>query len=330
MPSSPTPALTRSPDALLATSTRNGLIECRYYGSVVVLGPTGDVLFDVGSATDAVYGRSSNKPLQAVAMLRAGVTLDDRQLALATASHSGSREHLDVVMSTLRAAGLTEAALRNVAARPLGAPEALEFARSGEKPSALTMNCSGKHAAMLATCVKNGWDTLSYLDPTNPLQALVTEVVEELAGETSTTIGVDGCGAPAHALSLRGLARAFSRIMRGDDRSAEGRVVAAIRRHPDLVGGRGRDVTRLLRAEPTWIAKDGADGVFAAALPDGTAVAVKISDGSAVVRVPVLLGALVAAGVGVDGEAESLMSVMVTGGGQPVGELRSVLPGLQR
>ncbi len=78
------------------------------------------------------------------------------------------------------------------------------------------MNCSGKHAAMLATCVAAGWPTASYTDPGHPLQAQIRQAVERLAGEPVAAIGVDGCGAPLFAISLTGLARAFRALVRAE------------------------------------------------------------------------------------------------------------------
>ena len=154
------------------------------------------------------------------------------------------------------------------------------------------MNCSGKHAAMLATCVANGWPTSTYRDPDHPLQVSLRGTVERLAGEPVAAVGVDGCGAPLFALTLTGLARAFAAIATAADGTPEHRVAAAIRRYPEWLGGTRRDVTRLVAGVPGLIAKDGAEGVYAAALPDGRAVALKIDDGGQRARPPVMVAAL--------------------------------------
>jgi L-asparaginase II len=186
------------------------------------------------------------------------------------------------------------------------------------------MNCSGKHAAMLATCVANHWPTGSYRDPDHPLQVAVRRTVERLAGEQVGAVGVDGCGAPLFALSLTGLARAFAAIATAPAGSPEHRVATAIRRHPEWLGGTGRDVTRLVAGVPGLIAKDGAEGVYAAALPDGRAVALKIDDGASRARPPVMVAALRA--LGVDAPVlDELAEVPLLGGGQPVGAVRAVL-----
>jgi L-asparaginase II len=181
------------------------------------------------------------------------------------------------------------------------------------------MNCSGKHAAMLATCVGQGWPTAGYLDAQAPVQRALTATLERLAGEPVRHLAVDGCGAPQHALTLRGLARAFTTIATGG--GACRRTAAAMTARPDLVGGSGREVTDLMAGIPGLVAKDGAEGVFAAALPDGSAVAVKVVDGATRAAVPVLVAGLRALGV----EAEvldRLAATPVLGGGVPVGVLR--------
>jgi L-asparaginase II len=184
------------------------------------------------------------------------------------------------------------------------------------------MNCSGKHAAMLATCVDRGWSVGTYREPDHPLQQALRAAVEELAAEPVTMAGVDGCGAPLWGLSLHGLARAFRSIVLGSAGSPEARVTAAITAHPWWVGGTGRDVSLLVEGIPGLIAKDGAEGVYAAALSDGRAVALKIEDGTSRARAPVMVAAL--RRLGVDAPVlEELAVVPVFGGGQRVGEVRA-------
>ncbi len=219
-------------------------------------------------------------------MLRAGLDLDGKLLALACASHSGEPFHLDGVREILAGAGLDESALQTPPDYPVDEVEKLAYVARGGQPAAVAMNCSGKHAAMLATCVHNGWPTTSYRDPAHPLQQAVREAIEDLAAERVSATGVDGCGAPVFGLTLAGLARAFRAIALAGDGTAEQRVAASIRSHPEWLGGTRRDVTRLIEGVPGLIAKDGAEGVYAAALPDGRAVALKIEDGGQRARPP--------------------------------------------
>jgi L-asparaginase II len=311
-------------DALLAEVTRNGFVECRHYGSVVVIDPGGSVCFSIGIPEAQTFGRSANKMMQAVAMLRSGLHVSQKQLALTTASHSGGTEHLAVVESILNEAHLRVAHLQNIAAPPLGRVEYDKFVASGDKASALTMNCSGKHASMLSTCVQCGWDLDSYLNPAHPLQQRITETIAEFTGETTEGIGVDGCGAPAHRVSLTGLAESLHRMVISESTSLEGHVASAIRDYPTLVGGSGRDVTEFLLAAPGWVGKDGADGVMVLASPDGFAVALRIIDGAERPRIPVGLAALGAAGVLLPTLPDAMLRPVILGGGKPVGHIETV------
>ena len=305
----------------LVEVVRSGFVECLHRGSVVALDADGSVAFAVGDPERPILPRSSNKPMQAVAMLRAGLDLDGKLLALACASHSGEPFHLDGVREILASAGLDESALQTPPDYPVDEVEKLAYVARGGQPAAVAMNCSGKHAAMLATCVRNGWPTTSYRDPAHPLQQAVREAIEDLAAERVSATGVDGCGAPVFGLTLVGLARAFRAIALAGDGTAEQRVVAAIRSHPEWLGGTRRDVTRLIEGVPGLIAKDGAEGVYAAALPDGRAVALKIEDGGQRARPPVMAAALARLGVDAPVLAE-LRSTPLLGGGEPVGDVR--------
>jgi L-asparaginase II len=309
-------------EPVLVELVRSGVVESVHRASVLAVRPDGSEALALGVVDRPVFPRSSNKPLQAVGLLEAGwEPPDDETLALATASHSGEPPHLTVVRRTLAAAGLDEGALGCPAMLPLSEPAAHALLQAGGEASPLTMNCSGKHAAMLATCVANGWPVTAYLDAGAPVQVALTRTLERLAGEPVQHVAVDGCGAPQHALTLRGLARAFATLATGD--GACRRTAAAMTRRPDLVGGTGREVTDLIAGIPGLVAKDGAEGVFAAALPDGSAVAVKVADGATRAAVPVLVVGLRALGV----EAavlDRLATTPVLGGGVPVGVLRPV------
>ncbi len=309
---------------VLAHVVRSGFVEGVHHGTAVALGAGGSTVLAAGDPAAPVFARSSMKPLQAAAMLHAGLDLDGHLLALATASHSGERYHQDGVLRILAGAGLGPEALGNVADLPLDETDRVAWRAAGRAPEPLAMNCSGKHAAMLATCRVNDWPVEGYLDPGHPLQRAIRDTVETLAGEPVTAIGVDGCGAPLMAISLLGLARAFGRIAAAAPGSAEGRVAEAIRRHPEWLGGTGRDVTELIRAVPGLIAKDGAEGVYAAALPDGRAAALKIADGADRAR-PVVMAALLRR-LGVQGEAlDAFATAPVLGGGREVGRIEEVL-----
>ncbi|MFF5499214.1 asparaginase [Streptomyces aquilus] len=309
--------------APVAHLIRGGVVEGIHYGSVVVLGADGRVEFQLGDIEAAFYPRSALKPVQAVAMVRAGLPLDGELLSLAAASHSGEERHLAGTRRILELAGVGEDALRNVPDMPFDPGVRDAWVREGRAASRLAQNCSGKHAAMLYTCVLNGWPLDGYLDPAHPLQQAIAEIVEDLTGQRIARVTVDGCGAPLFSVSLNGLARAVSRIAAAVPGTPEARVADAMRAHPEMASGAGRDVAALMRAVPGLLAKDGFEGVQVAALPDGRAVAVKIADGANRARVPVAAAALAWAGVDASLLTE-FQGEALLGGGEPVGCVRPV------
>lgn len=302
----------------IAVTSRSGFDESLHHGAAVVVDAGGDVVWSLGDPQLVVYPRSACKPLQADAMIECGLPLTPEQLALACASHDGTTRHCDVVRSTLASVGLDESALGNTPDLPLDTPTAEAYLAAGGQRTPLTMNCSGKHAAMVATCVVNRWPVEEYLHPEHPLQQAITTRIEQLAGPVAH-IGVDGCGAPAHAFALADLARSFGALA-----SRRGPVWSAMTTHPVLVGGERRRVTRLMQAVPGLLAKDGAEGMFAAGLPDGRGVAVKIGDGAARAAGVVLAAALAEVGVDID---PSRFADPIRGHGATVGSVRPVFGG---
>ncbi|MGB6021156.1 MAG: asparaginase, partial [Ornithinimicrobium sp.] len=290
---------------VVATVTRSGLVESVHHGIVVATDADGSVVFGHGAHDIPIYPRSSNKPLQAVAMLRSGAVIEGELLALASASHNGEDFHLDGVRRILALAdeGLTEADLQNTPDYPYDDAVKHRWIAAGHGAESIAQNCSGKHAAMLVTCVAAGWEMSTYLHPDHRLQRAMTTAIEDLSGERVAATGVDGCGAPVMAISLAGLARAFGSMAAAPAFTPAGRVASAMSAHPRFVGGTGRDVSALMEAVPGLVAKDGAEAVYAVGLPDGRGVAVKITDGSARVRAAVVLKALQALGVHGDGDA---------------------------
>ena len=305
---------------LLAVTRRSDMVESQHFGAVVALERDGSIAFCVGDPHTVVYPRSSMKPLQAAAMVSAGLDLPPQLLALVCASHDGRPEHLAATREILKRAGLDESALGNTTDYPLDETEHEKAIREGKQRSSLQMNCSGKHSGMLATCVAAGWKhDLSYLSPDHPLQRHITATIPSLAGEPAAHIGVDGCGAPAHAMSLVGLARAFRGVAIAEPGTPQHRVAQAMTSHPEMVGGPTRDVTRLMQGVPGLVAKDGAEAVFAVGLPDGRAVALKVSDGANRARPPVMQAALARLGVGLEKVDPATWDSPVWGHGRRVG-----------
>jgi L-asparaginase II len=306
---------------VVAEVVRSGFAESRHHGAVAGLAADGTQVISVGRTGVPFFPRSANKPLQAVAMVRHGLGLDSELLALAAASHSGEDFHVDGVRKILSSAGLSEDDLRCPVSWPVDVETAKRLIARGEDMSRIRMNCSGKHAAMLATCVHNGWPTDTYLAPDHPLQQAIRSTIEDLAGEQSPAAGVDGCGAPLFALTMAGLARAFRTLVLSAPDTPERRVADAMRAHPEWTSGTSRDERRLMDAVPGLLVKAGAEGVNAFALGDGRSGAVKIDDGSARARTPVTAAALRLLGTVVPDE---LATVAVTGGGAVVGAVRAV------
>jgi L-asparaginase II len=311
-----------SVNPVLAEVVRSGFVESRHRGVVVALAANGMFAFTAGSANAPVFPRSSNKPLQAAAMLRVGLPLEGELLALAAASHSGEDFHAQGVHDILDHGGLTPDDLRCPPALPIDEPTARRLIRESDTPeSRVRNNCSGKHAAMLVTCIANDWPTDTYLDPQHPLQRHTRKVIEELAREPVPATGVDGCGAPVFALTLGGLARAFRALVLAEPGTPERKVADAMRKFPEWTSGTTRDENRLMASVPGLLLKAGAEGVDAFALPDGSAAAVKIEDGNSRARTPVTVAIL--ARLGAQPPAE-LATTVVTGGGSPVGQVRPV------
>ncbi|WP_165984883.1 asparaginase [Streptomyces sp. YIM 98790] len=309
---------------VLAEVVRSGFVEGHHRGALVLLEADGSVRRAVGDVTSPVYPRSSNKPMQAAAALRAGAALTGPRLALAAASHAGEEFHQRLVREMLADAGLDETALGCPPDLPLDRPAAEAQLAAGHGRTRTAMNCSGKHAGMLTACVAAGWSTADYLDPGHPLQQLIRESVEAATGEPVAHTGTDGCGAPLLAFSLTGLARAFRSYVLAAPGTPGRQVADAMRAHPEYVAGTRQTDTAVMRAVPGALAKAGAEGVQALALPDGRALAFKIEDGNSRARGPVLAAALAGLGVeaaGLDGIAASPL----LGGGRPVGAVRAVL-----
>ena len=314
-------ALSAAP--VVAHVVRAGFVESVHRGTAVVTAPDGSVELEIGDASGPVFPRSSSKPLQAIAMVRAGLGTDGRLLSLACASHSGEQFHVDAAREILASAGLTETDLQNTPDYPYDDAARIAWVASGHPKQSIVQNCSGKHASMLATCVVNDWDLATYRDPGHPLQVAVAETVRELTGAEPSAVAVDGCGAPIHAVPLSALARSFGRLASAAD-GPEAKVAQAIRDFPEYLGGTRRDVTTLIRGVDGLVAKDGAEAVYAVGLPDGRGIAVKVADGTSRARSVVLAAVLRRIGVGSDDVLAVLEQSPVLGHGQPVGAVVAV------
>jgi L-asparaginase II len=320
---------------ILADVVRSGFVEGHHRGSVVVTAPDGTVEWSVGVVDRPMFPRSSNKPMQALGMLRSGLDLDGELLALAGASHSGEEFHLAGVRRILAGAGLDESALRTPPAYPIDEQARDEWVRTGHAVDPITMNCSGKHAAMIATCRANGWPIHDdarakspdgvwgrddYRSPEHLVQKAIRTAIEDSAGEKVSYVAVDGCGAPLLAISLAGLARSFGLFAAAAPETFEGRIANAFRAFPDYASGSRRDESALMKAVPGLLCKAGAESVYAVGLADGRGIAVKVEDGQPRARAVVM--AAVLQHLGIDNEViDTQTRFPLYGGGVEVGSV---------
>jgi L-asparaginase II len=271
---------------ILATVTRSDIEESLHLGHLIVLNSDGSTYLSKGSPELPIFPRSAVKSLQASAMLKAGLAVNDEELAIICASRSGSQKHIDLVIKMLEKREIPLSALKNSVDKPLGEKEKISW---GEKlPNQLAQNCSGKHAGMLITCKHNSWDMSTYLETSHPLQIVIKNEIEELSGEDVSAVSIGGCGAPLFAISLIGLARSISNLVTSKNPVYK-RIVTACTTYPELVAGQGRLTTRLMKAIPGLFMKEGAEGVQVCALSDGRVISIKIIDGSWRPVAPILM-----------------------------------------
>ena len=302
---------------VLAELTRNGLVESIHTGHLIMLNADGSVHKIKGSVDMPIFPRSTVKCMQASAMVRSGLKLEPRLLALAQASHSGAAMHQAGVLEILAGVGLSESDLQCAFDKPLGDAERIAW---GDKPATrLAMNCSGKHAGMLATCVANGWDIKSYLNADHPLQVAVLAEIESLAGAKVSNKTFDGCGAPLFALTTHELANAIRNITISKD-PVHVEVMSAARGYPEMVAGEGRLTTRTMKSVPGLFMKEGAEAVEVVSMSDGRTLVFKISDGSWRAFGAIMHAALLEWGITTTEEAFN-----VYGGANIVGGMRAVL-----
>jgi L-asparaginase II len=323
---------------ILADVVRSGFVEGHHRGSVVVTGPDGTVAWSAGIVDEPMFPRSSNKPMQALGMLRTGLPLEGPLLALAGASHSGEKIHLDGVQEILGKAGLDASALRTPTAYPVAEADRDAWVRAGRTPERIAMNCSGKHASMILTSTLKGWQIHDpatendpqarwgrddYRSPEHPLQQAIRTAIEDSAAEKVSYVAVDGCGAPIFALSLAGLARSFGLFAAAAPDTFEGQVAQAFRDFPEYASGTTRDEAELIRGVPGLFCKIGAEGVYAAGLADGRGIAIKVEDGDAAKRARQVVMAATLRRLGIDQPViEQHIALPVIGGGVTVGSTR--------
>ncbi|MEM6461299.1 MAG: asparaginase [Pseudomonadota bacterium] len=278
---------------VLVEVTRGGRVESAHRGSAVVVDETGRTLFSAGDPQAPVFPRSAIKAMQALPLVETGAAdayrFGDVELALACASHSGEPAHVEGVASMLAAAGLMREALECGSHWPSNHAATVALARSGQDPTALHNNCSGKHAGFICTAKHLGIGHEGYVSYHHPVQKMLRQALTELTGAhlAIDNCGTDGCSIPTYAVPLQSIASGFVRMITGDGLEpirarAARRIFDACMAKPFFVAGTHRTCTRLMETQPGAIfAKTGAEGVFCAALPrQAIAVAIKCDDGN--------------------------------------------------
>jgi len=310
----------------LAHVVRSGLVEGVHSGSAVVVGAEGEIIWSVGDIHKTMFPRSSNKLMQSLAMVKSGLPLHDELLALSCSSHSGEDFQVEGIRRILSQAGLATKNLKCPADYPLDESARNELILQGAKKSALTMSCSGKHAAMLLTCAINDWDVENYCSADHPLQLACKSAMEVSTGVPVEVVGIDGCAAPSMSSNLLGLARSFSQFSGPAANDDERMIANAVRLYPEYVAGTWRDATKLMQGLPGAIAKDGAEGVYGIGLGDGRALALKIDDGAERARIAVAMSILRnVLGVVSQEVDRQIERRVVLGGGLPVGKIESLV-----
>ena len=307
------------PDPLIVEVVRGAIVESVHLADAAVLDDNGVLIDSAGDPLTHAAFRSSAKPVQAGVYLTNGwEPASTEHLAIACASHTGEPEHIRMVDAVLERAGLGRDALLCPPALPN--PSVPSAAAQAGRPEPVFHNCSGKHAAMLATCASRGWPLETYREQQHPLQQAIHEAVEHVTASLLET-AIDGCGVVTFAAPLAALARGFGAV-RAEDPYA--RAAAAMRAHPFLVAGTGRLSTAAMGTIAGLTAKGGAEGLICAA-GDGFSLAAKVRDGSARATGPVLLELLRRLGVLPEDLPAGLVPHLrppVLGGGRPVGQVR--------
>lgn len=283
---------------ILAQVVRGETVESIHRGHLIIIDGDGETLFSLGNPETVTFWRSSAKAFQAIPFLTSGAAdefgFTTDEISLACGSHSGERMHTKTAARMLDKIELTERDLRCGAHLPFDEKRAAEMIHEGETPTQLHNNCSGKHAAMLAFCVKTNADIKTYEQLEHPLQEAILETVEKFTDvpASAVKIGIDGCAAPNFAVPVSAMAKAFARLVNPPESFDEAtkkacrRIVAAMIEFPEMIGGTERLDTMLMReGGGKLISKIGAEGVYSAGVlpcemyPKGLGIALKIEDG---------------------------------------------------
>ena len=282
-----------SNNPLTVEVTRGDMVESRHMGACVVVDADGGILRAWGDQDRVVYPRSAIKPLQTLVLIETGAAdayqLTDAELALASASHGATSEHVDGIGAWLKRIGLGPEDLECGGHDPTDADAAKALFRAGKEPGRIHNNCSGKHTGFLCTALHMGEPTKGYLNPGHPVQDRLFAMLGEMGGAdlSQAPRGVDGCGIPVFGMPLKAMAQALARMadpkgLSANRAAAAKQIFQAMTAHPRLVAGPGRfDTLAMEAAKGTVAIKTGAEGMYAGIVPGlGLGIALKIDDGA--------------------------------------------------
>ena len=272
-------------------------MESSHSASAVIIDPSGEILAEYGDSQMRTYIRSAAKPFQIMPALELGFQskfgLSDEEIAVCCSSHSGETVHIERVQSVLQKTEIDPSSLRCGIHPPLGVEVRRMLRVSGETPTVLHNNCSGKHSAMLATAKIKGESLEDYLNPDHPVQQRILEVIEEFSEEENIHIGVDGCSAPVYYLQLKSIAMMYHKLASDNDNVIASDVWEKMTSNPLMIAGSGRfDSVLMEDGKGTLLSKMGAEGVQCMSLktPAGpVGLAVKVHDGTRRAVLPAVL-----------------------------------------
>ena len=279
---------------LLSITTRGDSPETLHYGWICVLNKDKKIIFQKGSISDKVFLRSAAKPIQAIPLTECIKGLTPKEIAIICGSHTGSKEHINVLNGFIKKYKLLVTNLQCGIHQPLDETERNRLIKQDKKPIVLHNNCSGKHLGMLLCCKKNNWDLKTYLNLNHKLQKSIINHIKNLSEVKNLSVATDGCSAPTFSLPIINIAKLFSNFTNPEYSQYKKykKIIMAMNTYPYYVGGKGQIDSEIMRSSKlNLISKVGAEGIIVAAY-NGNSAIIKIADGSPKIRSTVFINLL--------------------------------------
>jgi len=325
----------------LVEVTRANIVESVHYGDVVVVNYDGKILYELGDPNRLTFMRSSAKPIYAVAIFENNIIekygLDLKEAALLFSSHSGEKEHIEILNNIMEKTGIELEALQCGVHEPINKEAARELLSAGKEPNRLHCNCSGKHMGYIAAAKSKGIPVENYYKPEHEFQKDILKVLADFSGieESNIIKGIDGCGMTVHAIPLKNIATAYANLcnekfMDGKYSKSQNYVLSAMTMYPEMIAGNGRLDTELMKNYgDRVIGKFGNEGVYCLGIVGRSiGMAVKIDDGNSRAVGPVILEALLQMGVLKKEEVEKLREFwnpeLLNNKSERIGEIKAV------